>query len=388
MPMASTPTSGTGLAGSLTYSSLASFAVGAVVDSVPASSKKYARGAAFGGHVSAVSQRFDPVSKIGHTGDGRRWRTLQQAREEPVLDLGPVVQRRGLPELHLARLRAVAACPSAVRPRPHGEMALRLRALLPQHAERPQRAVQVLGVVPASDDQHRRRHVLEVAPDRAGLPEVVVRGVFVVHHPVRILVEPVLPAHLHQRAAIQVELVAVLRAVLELAVALRTSRLRPARRKLHVEREVVRQQEGAVVVRVVVQVVVGDGRLRRDGLQRGVRIDQRCERVEAGIGDAPHPDSPVVAGDVLHQPVDGVVRVRGFVPFGSALARLVRTDLLPLAFRQVPPTHVLVGHDPRFVGERARRSDRLRIGVGSVGTGAVRRALQQDRRASSRAGPG
>ena len=63
------------------------------------------------------------------------------------------------------------------------------------------------------------------------------------------------------------------------------------------------------MVPVVADEPVGDRRLRRGRLERGVGVDHAGGGVEAGIGDAPHADLAVVVGHVLDQPVDGVVGV-------------------------------------------------------------------------------
>ena len=72
------------------------------------------------------------------------------------------------------------------------------------------------------------------------------------------------------------------------AVAGALHRLRPRMAEAAEEAERVRQVERAVVMEVVADEPVGDRRLRRGGLQRGMRVDDAGGGVEAGIRDAPH----------------------------------------------------------------------------------------------------
>ena len=54
-----------------------------------------------------------------------------------------------------------------------------------------------------------------------------------------------------------------------------------------------------------------------------MRIDQRHQRQEAVVGDPQDADFAVALGDVLHQPVDGVVGVGGMID-GRRIQRAVQ----------------------------------------------------------------
>ena len=262
-----------------------------------------------------------------------------------------------------------AARPAAVRPRPHHEVVGDGGAAGADRPVRAQRTHQVLGVEPAADGEHGRRQVAEVAPDRARPPEIVVARVLEVDPVVDVLEQPVALGPAPQRPHVQEELVAARGPVLEAQALRRRGRVAGARLEEGVEAEVRGEHERAVVERVVAQVVVGDGRLRRNRLQRGVRVDHPRRHVEAGIRDPPHPDAPVVAGHVLHQPVDRVPGVRALVDvLARGLCRVVRPHLDPVAVRHVAPAHVLVGDDEAGLREVLGGADARR------GTGRRRRA--------------
>ena len=47
--------------------------------------------------------------------------------------------------------------------------------------------------------------------------------------------------------------------------------------------------------------------------QRGMRLKQRLRHQPTGIGNPPHADSAAIVRNILDKPIDGVIRVRGFV---------------------------------------------------------------------------
>ena len=141
-----------------------------------------------------------------------------------------------------------------------------------------------------------------------------------------------------------------------------------------------RELERAVVVPVVAGEPVGDRRLRRRGLERGVGVDHAGGRVEPGVRDAPHADPAVVVGHVLEQPVDRVERVGALVDVGGAgLLRPVRPHVDELALRHPAPAHVLVDHDVALGAEERRRAEVRLVGVDAVGLNAVGRPAEHDR---------
>jgi hypothetical protein len=77
--------------------------------------------------------------------------------------------------------------------------------------------------------------------------------------------------------------------------------------------EALRLAESALVKEVIAHPGIADRCLGRDGLQRGMRTDTREGGEPPGIGTAEHTNLAAVAGEVLHQPVDGVEGIGGFV---------------------------------------------------------------------------
>ena len=71
--------------------------------------------------------------------------------------------------------------------------------------------------------------------------------------------------------------------------------------------------EGAVVEEVVAHPDVDHGRLGRNGLHGGMRIDAGHHGQEAGVAGADEAGAAVVAGNVLQQPGHGVVCVGAFI---------------------------------------------------------------------------
>ncbi len=84
--------------------------------------------------------------------------------------------------------------------------------------------------------------------------------------------------------------------------------------------EAVAQPESALVEEVVAHPGVAHRRLRADRLQGGVGAERGDGREPAGIRHAEDAHLPVVAGHVLHEPVDRVVRVGALV--GPRVPRL------------------------------------------------------------------
>jgi hypothetical protein len=170
------------------------------------------------------------------------------------------------------------------------------------------RPVDVL-LVPEGVDEHRRhREGLggEDLVDGLFLPERVVRGVREDLPPDADLLEAARPRHLASRAGLEVGVVVV-------AVVGPPGDLVAARRRLVEEVGDPLLAEGAVVEPVVPPPAV-DHRVHRDGdLEGGVRVHERREGEEPVVGDAEDSDAAVRLREVLHEPVDRVVRVGGVV---------------------------------------------------------------------------
>ena len=154
--------------------------------------------------------------------------------------------------------------------------------------------------------------------------------------------------------------------------------------RLHVHVAEHQVAEGAVVEPVVAHVRVNHRAFRYRGLQGGMRIEQSHRRGEALVRRADHADVAIGFRYVLHQPIDGVVRVGNVVH----LRRVQRPAHGPhhhvLAFRAVLAAHVLVdtdiaGLDELGVAERQCREHRRGLGVTRALFRVIRRARQQDR---------
>ena len=280
----------------------------------------------------------------------------------------------------VAEAVAIAAREAAVIPRTHDEHVDGGRAVLLHEVVLAEQALRIFGVVPAAHEHDGGLDVLQVFPDGAGLPDFVVGGVVDVQVPERLLVLEVLFVGVGERAHLQVEIVAVGRAELEGRGGLgQVGLVVFAGAEAHVEVEAVGEHEGAVVIGVVAHVVIGDGGLRGDGDERGVGVDHAGGGVEAGLRDAVHADFGGVVGNVLDEPVDGVVGVGALVGiFGAALDRLVGADDDVIAFAHVAAADVLVGEDEFFAGEEFGGAEGGAVLVGAVGRDVVAGALEHD----------
>ena len=117
-----------------------------------------------------------------------------------------------------------------------------------------------------------------------------------------------------------------------------------------------------------------------DGDQRGVRVDHARGGVESGLRNAVHPDLAGVAGNVLDQPVDGVVGVGALVGvLGAALHGLVRADHDVVAFAQIAAANVLIDEDEFLAREQLEGPSAGAVLVDAVGRDAVAGALHHDR---------
>ena len=383
MPDATYPTYGTGLAGSLTYSSKVRAPVDDAAPSAmrpPARSDSVSGRAAGGGHAACPRNSLMPVANIvALEKSGRKRRVLQMVHEERELNLVAEHFARLHRERRVAQPVAGASSPPAVRPRPHHQPVVgRGTEPLdrPEHVQRPHR---VLGVEPAADVEDGRRDVLHVLPDRSDLPELVV--VRVVHDLLPVARAPAeeLLVDLGERGQRQKELVGVRRPRIEARLLLRQVGPSCARPEARVEAEVGAQHERAVVVHIVAQVVVGGRRLRRRGPKRRVRVDDAGRHVKARLRHADEPDTAVVVRHVGEQPGNRVVHVAALVHvLRAALDGHVGPDLLELALRHVPAAGVLVDEDEARFLKRRGRAERTAVGVDAVRADAVRRARDEE----------
>ncbi len=196
------------------------------------------------------------------------------------------------------------------------------------------------------------------------------------------LFESALPAELAGRPRLHVHVVVV-------EVARPPRRLRRARRFLVVDVRHHLLAERAVVEPVVAHPAVHHRVHRHRHLQRRVRVHQRHQRQEPVVGDADDADLAVALGNVLHQPVDGVVGVGRVVDRRRVLRTTQWTvhDVVP--FGPVFPADVLDNADVasldndvgRVVVAGQDRAEVRAFGVAGQGRGVVRGARQQDGRA-------
>ena len=288
--------------------------------------------------------------------------------------------RRLRSELDPAERAAVAARPSAVQPRSDDERRLVRGVLLLHRAVHAERAVEILRVEPGGDDEHRVVDVLEILRHVARLPVLVVRAVRQV-----ILVGRHIVCKISQRVGgrshLEEEAVAVGGAVVEpLGVALvrRHARAGVGRHPV----EAVHQLICAAGVIVVAQELILRRRLRRRGLQRGMRADHPHRHFPSVPRDAPLAHAAIVVRDVLHEPVDRVPRIRALVRLRRALH--VRNVVDELALRLELSARVLVDEDVALSREFVVRAENGAVIVCAVRSDAVCGARHQDRIARRR----
>jgi hypothetical protein len=306
---------------------------------------------------------------------------FQMLEEERELDRLAVELARLGPELQVAERVAVPPGPPAVAPRPHDQSVRGAGPVLLEGVEQLERAGQVLGVVPAADEEHGRLDVPHVRHERAGLPEFVVSRVVQVVGPIGILALEVERLAVGERPHPEEEVIGVGNAP-DPVHGPPPGCLRPARPRPEepVEIEVRGQIEGSVVEGVVAVGDIPDGRLRRGRDERRVGVDHPERGEEPSVGDAPDSGPAVVARHVLDQPVDAVVRIGGFVRIlGPGYMGLMVRDVIEFAFGHVAPADVLVGEDEALLRELLRRAEERPVVLGAVGGDRVGRPLEHDR---------
>ena len=145
--------------------------------------------------------------------------------------------------------------------------------------------------------------------------------------------------------------------------------------------EAVREPERAVVMEVVAEEHRRRRCLRRRGLERGMRIEDRHHCQPAGVRNTELPDAAVVVRHVLEQPLDRVVRVRRFVDrLRVALVLAQRPQHHELPFGRVAAANVLEDEDVALVRQLGvRRSKRA-----ASARDAVRCARQNERQIPAR----
>ena len=304
-----------------------------------------------------------------------RGTVLQVPPEEGELHL--------LPEV-LPRLRAVAdrpvgvsrqSRPSPVVPRTDDEVRVVSRAPLLEAVEQVEGTREVLGVVPAPDDEHGVLHSGHVLRDVPRLPVRVVR-------PVRHELVPRGNVVAEERLRVrggpegQEKTVSVRGAVVEGFLRHVRGRGPPAGVVRHPV-EGIGELEGAARMVVVAEELVLGRSLRGGETDRGMGVEHAERRLPARPGDAALRDAPVVVGHVGEQPQGGVVHVRARVRLrGPPHEGLVVDEL---AFRPPATAHVLVDEDEAFLAEVQVGSRPGPVAVGAIGPDAVGVARHEER---------
>ena len=162
--------------------------------------------------------------------------------------------------------------------------------------------------------------------------------------------------------------------------------LRPARGFLVVDVRHVLLAERTVVEPVVAHPAIDHRIHRHRDLERRVRIDQGHERQEAVVRNADDADLSIAFRDVLHEPVNRVVRVGGVIDGRRILRTAQRSVHHVIALGSVLPAHVLddadvAARDDDVCGVVVALQDRAEVRAVRVTreiVRVVRRARQQD----------
>ncbi len=219
-----------------------------------------------------------------------------------------------------------------------------------------QGAKQILGVEPAAHGHHGRANVLQVLPEVAGFPEIIIGPVLHDFVPKSDVAFEILGVGVRQGTHVQEELVAVGGAVIEFKVEF-LGRLGSRPAEVRHEVEDMRQEQGAVVVPVIADKPIGDRRLGRGRLERRMGVNHARIGVESRVGNARHAHLAVVPRHVFDEPFDRVKSVRGLIHVLRAV--LVwnvgpHVDVFP--FGHPSPAHVLIDEDVPFLSEERGRA--------------------------------
>src|SRR5262249_43632156 len=100
---------------------------------------------------------------------------------------------------------------------------------------------------------------------------------------------------------------------------------------------------------VIADKPIAHGSLGRNRFQRGVTVDGSRRSIEPWIGNSPNSDPAIVVGEILNEPVDGVVGIRAFIDvLGPVLLRQMWAYVHELAFGIVASTDILKDEDVAF----------------------------------------
>lgn len=147
-------------------------------------------------------------------------------------------------------------------------------------------------------------NVLQVGQEVSILPKLIVVGVSFHVVPEADLIVEVLFVDIAEGTEVEVELIAVAGGKLE-AGSGSGSGFWSGAAKPGEEVEAHIEDESPVAMEVV-EKPIGDGGLRGNGFQGGMRIDGAGGGVESRIGNAPLADISIVARDMLDEPLNGI----------------------------------------------------------------------------------
>ncbi len=282
-------------------------------------------------------------------------------------------------ELNPAQMIAIQAGPAAVHPRADDERVEDSGIIFINGVEGAERALQIFGVEPSPNCQHRAVNVFHVRRQIARLPVIIVR--VVAHLVVKQLTLAFKKlAEIGDRADVEIEIVAVFGAEIELRLILGRQLGIFLRLEEGIKIEIRVEHERAAVVGVISHEKIGHGSLRRSRLQRGMRVNDARRREKSGIGNSPDAGVAVVVGHVLEQPFNGVVEIAGII---DILLRLFVVDVRPhfdeRSFRHITSAHILVDENVSRLVEVRRRPKLFAVQVDAIRAHAVRGSIDQKR---------
>jgi hypothetical protein len=143
--------------------------------------------------------------------------------------------------------------------------------------------------------------------------------------------------------------------------------------------------KGSIVEPVVAHPAVDHRVHRHSNLERRMRMIERHQRQESVVGDAEYTDLAVALGNVLHQPVNGVVRVGRFVDRSGVLRTVDRPVHHEVAFGSILAPNVLDHTDVAVLDDHVGRivvpfENRPQMSAGSMAGqhgGVIRSPRQQ-----------
>src|SRR5579872_3984625 len=235
-------------------------------------------------------------------------------------------------------------------------------------------SISVLLIPPAGHVQVGHGGLLQVWSEGLFLPEDVVVGMLHEIVPCRYLPVKISLVDVRQGTETQVPLVSIIAVEREMDI------LRLAAFQHGCVFEAITEPESAVVVEVVAQELIGRRGLFGNRLQVWVWMQKRHGGEPASVGGTEHSNLSVVVGDMMDEPIDGVIGIGGLIYSAGLIGGLPKHN--EFAFGSKAPANVLVNEnvaigreglnirirpeDPRIVNRsvgRARQQDRQRASI-------------------------